>query len=90
MSALDIFALIVLLVLLVTIVAVIGILGALPGRIARQRHHPQADAIAVGGWLGLLFFGLLWPLVMIWAYTRTGDAPPERERPATNGQERAA
>jgi len=90
MSALDIFALIVLLVLLVTIVAVIGILGALPGRIARQRQHPQADAIAVGGWLGLLFFGLLWPLVMIWAYTRTGNMPPGREQTSTNGQERAA
>lgn len=63
MSLLDVFALIVLAVLLVTAIAVIGVLGALPGRIARGRGHPQADAIAVGGWLGLLFGGVLWPVV---------------------------
>ena len=69
---LDIFALIVLAILLITVVAIIGILGALPGRIARGRNHPQADAIAVGGWLGLLFGGIFWPVVMVWAYTRPG------------------
>lgn len=85
MSFLDVFALIVLVVLLITVVAMIGVLGALPGRIARSRRHPQADAIAVGGWLGLLFGGVLWPLVMIWAYTRSAsrradmDSPPTKE-----------
>ena len=72
---LDIFALFVLAVLLLTAIAVIGVLGALPGRIAHARAHPQADAIAVGGWLGLLFGGVLWPLVMIWAYTRSPGRP---------------
>ena len=71
MSFLDVFALIILAVLLITAIAVIGVLGALPGRIARNRRHPQADAIAVGGWLGLLFGGVLWPVVMIWAYTHS-------------------
>lgn len=74
---LDIFALFVLAVLLLTVIAVIGVLGALPGRIARSRGHPQADAIAVGGWLGLLFGGVLWPLVMIWAYARSPGQPSE-------------
>lgn len=73
MSILDVFALFVLGVLLCTVLVLIGVLGALPGRIARNRQHPQADAIAVGGWLGLLFGGVLWPLVMIWAYKRPGD-----------------
>ena len=45
-------------------------LGALPGQIAKQRGHPQADAIRVAGWLGLLTLGLLWPLALIWAFTR--------------------
>jgi hypothetical protein len=71
MSFLDVFALIVLSVTLITVIVIIGVLGALPGRIARNRRHPQADAIAVGGWLGLLFGGVLWPLVMIWAYTHS-------------------
>jgi uncharacterized membrane protein len=70
-SFLDVFALLVLAVLLITAIVVIGVLGALPGRIARNRQHPQADAIAVGGWLGLLFGGVLWPVVMIWAFTNS-------------------
>jgi len=73
MSFLDIFALFILVVLAIAVVVLIGVLGALPGRIARRRGHPQADAVAVGGWLGLLLFGVLWPLVMIWAYMK-----PER------------
>ena len=55
-------------------------LGALPGQIARQRGHPQADAINAAGWLGLLTLGLLWPLALIWALTRpraASDAEPE-------------
>lgn len=85
MSVLDVFALIILAVLLITAVGVIGILGALPGRIARNRQHPQADAITVGGWIGLLFFGVLWPLMLIWAYTRIGGAAAgQGSAPATD------
>ena len=86
MSFLDVFALLILAILLVGVIALIGLLGALPGHIARKRGHPQADAIAVGGWVGLLFFGVLWPLVLIWAYTRTDsmiseqDSPPAKAR----------
>jgi hypothetical protein len=69
---LDVFALLVLLVLLIAIVAGIGVLGALPGIIARKRKHPQSDAISVGGWVGLFFGGVLWPLILIWAYTTPG------------------
>lgn len=81
MSFLDVFALIILAVLLLTAIAVIGVLGALPGRIARKRRHPQADAIAVGGWIGLLFFGVLWPVMLIWAYTRMDGAVAENRSP---------
>ncbi len=58
-------------------------LGALPGQLARQRGHPHADAINVAGWVGLLTLGLLWPLALIWAFTRpraTSDAEPELRR----------
>ena len=70
MSGLDIFALIVLLVLLLAAVAIWVVLAMLPGKIARKRNHPQADAINVGGWLGALLLGVLWPLVLVWAYTK--------------------
>ena len=62
------FALLVLAVLLVTAIALFAVLGSLPGRVAHTRKHPQAEAVAVGGWLGMLFGGVLWPIVMIWAY----------------------
>ena len=56
------------------IVAVIFIkLASLPGVTARARNHPQADAINVLGWIGVITLGLAWPLALIWAYTRSGE-----------------
>jgi hypothetical protein len=75
-SALDIFALFVLCVLLAAVVAIWALLGMLPGRIARQRDHPQADAIAVAGWWGVITLGILLPLAWIWAYTKPVAQPP--------------
>ena len=52
------------------------LLGSLPGKIARSRNHPQAEAITVCGWLGLLLTGgLLWVVAMVWAYTSDRGAP---------------
>lgn len=66
---LSYFALIILIILLATAIAVWMIVGMLPGRIARSRNHPQADAINVCGWWGVITMGLLSPLAFIWAYT---------------------
>ncbi len=71
MSGLDIFALIVLIVLIATGLAVWAMLGMYPGKIARQRNHPQADAIAVCGWWGAITLGILTPIAYIWAYSKT-------------------
>ncbi len=65
----DIFALIVLIVLLLCGLAAWAAIGYFPGKIARDRGHPQADAISVCGWLGALTFGILAPLAFVWAYT---------------------
>ena len=70
MSALDIFALFILLVLACAAVCTWIILGMLPGQIARRRNHPQADAISVCGWWGVITMGLLLPVAFIWAYTK--------------------
>ena len=67
MTGLDIFALIVLATLFLTGGAVLVLLGGLPGRVARERSHPQADAINMLGWLGLLFGGVGWVIAMVWA-----------------------
>ena len=68
MDILDVFALFVLLALVLTIVGGALVLGWLPGHIAAGRGHPQAAAINVCGWLGLLTLGILWPIAFIWAY----------------------
>ena len=71
MSFLDGFALLVLITLVVTFLALWIALGMMPGRIARKRKHPQADAINVCGWCGVITMGLLLPLAYIWAYSNS-------------------
>lgn len=71
----DIFAWIVLTVLIATLVAIFVALGMMPGHIARKRGHPWAEAVAIGGWVTLIFGFVFWPLVMIWAYV---DFPEKR------------
>jgi uncharacterized BrkB/YihY/UPF0761 family membrane protein len=78
MSFIDIFAWIVLLVLIGTLVAVVVALGMMPGRIARRRGHPWAEAVAIGSWATLICGFVFWPLVLIWAYV---DVPEKRETP---------
>ncbi len=68
------FALIIMLLLVAFVGFLAWQLGALPGRIARKRGHPQADAITACGWLGLITLGLLWPIAFVWAYTRSAPA----------------
>lgn len=46
--------------------------GKLPGDIARARHHPQARAISVCGWMGVVTL-VLWPLALIWACLAPGQ-----------------
>ena len=79
MTGLDIFALLVLLVLLVAAVAIWVILGMWPGKIARERNHPQADAINVCGWWGVITMGLLLPVAWIWAYTKPVAKPMDQQ-----------
>ena len=78
MSMLDIFAIIVLVLLVVSAIVIVAVVGALPGRIARSRHHPHAEAVNIAGWVSLLFLPL-WPLALVWAYVdvpRTASTAP--------------
>ncbi len=70
MSGLDIFAWIVLIVMIASVLIGFIVLAKLPGKIAQDRGHPQAEAINVAGWLGALALGVFWPLAMVWAFTR--------------------
>ena len=79
MSGLDIFAIIVLVILLLAAVAIWVVLAMLPGKIAKSRNHPQAEAINIGGWLGALFAGIAWPIFLIWAFTKPIRITQEEE-----------
>ena len=48
----------------------------MPGRIARRRAHPWAEAVTVGSCATLVCGFVFWPLVLIWTYV---DAPAKRE-----------
>jgi len=50
-------------------------LGGFPGKKAKERNHPQAEAITALGWLGLLFGGVGWAVAVVWAYTKPVFAP---------------
>ena len=67
---LNILTFVVMIALAVLVGVAVVKLGPLPGQIARRRGHPQADAIQVAGWIGIVTLGILWPLALIWAYTR--------------------
>ncbi len=70
---LDIFALLVIAVLIAAAIVIIVALGNLPGRIARQRANPQADAITALSWIGIVTLGLAWPFALVWAYWKSAD-----------------
>lgn len=89
MSGLDIFALIVLITLIACSLALWALLGMYPGKIARQRNHPQAEAINVCGWWGAITMGVLSPIAFIWAYTNPKATLSGQEQAAISDPEQA-
>lgn len=76
MSFLDVFAIIVLIIAAASVIVVFILLGISPGHVARRRGHPWAEAVAVAGWVTLVFGFVLWPLAFIWAYV---DVPARQD-----------
>jgi len=70
----DIFALIVILVILAAAIWIVVTLGSLPGQIAREKDHPQAEAINILGWIGILTLGVGWFAAIVWAYAKPPGA----------------
>lgn len=80
MTFFDVFAWFVLLLLVSTAVGILVFVGLWPGKVARERNHPWADAIAIGSWLTLFLGFVFWPVVAIWAHmtprTTSSSADP--------------
>lgn len=77
---LEIFALIVIAVLVAAAIWLVVIIGNIPGNMARAAGHPQADAISMLAWIGLLTLGLGWFAALVWARTKPVFAPADLER----------
>lgn len=77
MTSLDYVAIGLLAFIALLALAVAVALAAWPGRVAAARRHPHAEAVAIGGWATLLFGGIFWPLVLMWAYAG-GSGADER------------
>ena len=86
MTALDVFALVVLVVLVLTALAAWAMLGMYPGKIARQRNHPQAEAISACGWWGAITMGILTPIAFIWAFSAVPGGGRETEAAAEDAE----
>jgi len=77
---LDVIALIVMLILIAVGIWLVVIIGNLPGKMAHDAGHPQAEAITLLGWIGLLTGGLGWLLALVWARVRPGSSAGEVEQ----------
>jgi uncharacterized BrkB/YihY/UPF0761 family membrane protein len=76
-------AFIILLLLGLVVIYLYVVIARLPGQKARERGHPQADAINILGWIGPFLGAIGWVIALIWAYTNpprvvvvTRDASP--------------
>lgn len=85
---LDIWDYLTFLTLFLTVVAVLALwvwLAGLPGRIAIARKHPEAEAVKMLGYAGLLPTVYPWMQALIWAFKPTDIIdirrfPPEEAR----------
>ncbi len=66
---LEAFALLVLFVLCAFAIWLVVVVGRIPGNMARAANHPQAEAINMLAWVGLLTAGVGWFVALVWAKT---------------------
>ena len=67
MVMLDIFALIVIAIIVTLVIWLVITVASIPGNLAKKNNHPQVSAITTLAWLGVLSFGILWIVALVWA-----------------------
>ncbi|MDF7799701.1 DUF3302 domain-containing protein [Pontiellaceae bacterium B1224] len=79
---LEIISLFIIVLAVLTILLGIIKIHTYPGKIAKERKHPQTEAIEVTSLLGLLIFPL-WMAALVWAYSGAviGNLYPQPEKP---------
>ncbi len=77
---LEIFALVVLGVVCAIGLWLLVIIGNLPGKLAREAGHPQAEAISYLAWIGLLTLGIGWFIALVWAKMKPLGRDPALEQ----------
>lgn len=68
---LDIFALVVILVIVALAIWLIITIARIPGEVAQKNNHVQVRAINTLAWLGVLTFGILWIVALVWAQMKS-------------------
>ena len=69
MDVLEVVSLAILAILVAGVLFLILVVTAIPGVIAKKRRSPWAEAINVGGWIGVLL-PPIWMLALIAAFVR--------------------
>ena len=64
---LDYFALGVIFFVAIFIFYGIIVIHDIPYEIAKERNHPQQDALHIAGWVSLFTLHAIWPFLWIWA-----------------------
>ena len=86
---LDFIALFIMAVLLAVGIWIVVLIGNLPGNMARAAGHPQAEAISMLAWVGLIT-GIGWFLALIWAKHKPPAAHSDLERRLSELEARVA
>lgn len=66
----DIVSWVALIIAPITLISLFWMVHILPEKIAEKKNHPQAKAIQMLCLLSLAFGGLLWPIALLWAYSK--------------------
>jgi choline-glycine betaine transporter len=75
-------AFIILVLLFILVIWIYVEMAKYPGKKAKERGHPQAEAINVLSWVGLLFGAVPWVVALVWAHTNP-SGPAVRFAPST-------
>jgi len=77
---LDIFALIVIAIIVTLVIWLVITVASIPGNLAKKNSHPQVSAITTLAWLGVLSFGLLWIVALVWAQIKNQNSDALEKR----------